>query len=257
MAILQLLLAVICAVGLTVVGLALVRPFVRRNVGPGHNEMSGAIFVVAGTIYAVFVAFVVITSWAAHDNAEAIAADEASQLATLYRASVSMEHEAGDRLRGFVRQYTEAVITDEWKLQERGGASEKARTALLEIYRLFGVISPETRRDDAAIDQAQLTVLAQVQASRTKRTLLAGQSLSPVIWWTAIVNGVLVMLMSFFLYSDRHRPHGIMCGGLATIIVVLLYVISLFAKPFGGLLPLGPDDFAHAVDVYDSVDRAL
>ena len=179
MAILELLLLITGTVSVTVVGLALIRPFVKRNFERGHNEMAGAIFVVGGTIYAVLLAFIVIAAWETHDHAEAVVEDEASLLATLYRASAAMERQSGDRLRSLVRQYTEAVITDEWKLQERGGVSERARMPLLEMYRLFGSLSLGVRRDNAAIDQAQLAILAQIQADRTKRALLSRRPSRP------------------------------------------------------------------------------
>jgi hypothetical protein len=258
-AILVLLLAILCAgaVGFTAVGLALVRPFARRDLSHGQNETSGAIFVVAGTVYAVFLAFVVVAAWEAHTNAQAAASDEASLLATLYRGSTAMERQSGDQLRTLIRQYTRDVIAEEWKLLARGGYSERARRAGLEMYRVFGAMPPQTRRDDAVIDQAQLATLAQVEADRHKRILMAEDSLSPLIWWTAIINGLLVMAMCFFLCADRHWLHLVMSAILAVMIVMFLYVLAIYAKPFGGLMPLKPTAFARALDVYDSVDRTL
>jgi hypothetical protein len=257
---LALLLAIMCvgAVGFTVVGVALVRPYVKRAFSHGHNETSAAIFTVAGTVYAVFLAFVVIAAWEAHDTAKANAAEEASLLATLYRGSIAMDHASGDRMRALVRQYTEAVVHDEWKIQARnGGTSEKARKAGLEMYRLFAAMPRDVRQDYAAINEAQLATLAQLQNDRNKRTLQAQEDLSPLIWATAIINGVIVQVMSFFLYADRHRPHVVMSSALAVMIVIFLYVISLFANPFSGLTPLQPDAFEHCMDVFSSVDRAL
>jgi hypothetical protein len=245
------------AVGFTALGLAVVRPLVRRGLGQGHNETSGPIFVVGGTVYAVFLAFVVVAAWQAHTNAQDDAAEEASLLTTLYRGSIAMERQSGDRLRAVVRQYTNDVIADEWKLLAQGRYSQKARRAGLEMYRVFGAMPPQARRDDAVIDQAQLATLGQFEADRHKRLLLAEDGLSPLIWWTAMVTGVLVMTMSFFLCPDRHWPHLASSAILAVMIVMFLYVISIFAKPFGGLLPLQPTAFARALDVYDSVDRAL
>jgi hypothetical protein len=38
---------------------------------------------------------------------------------------------------------------------------------------------------------------------------------------------------------------------------MLTYVMALFDRPFGGMMPLRPDAFADALTVYDSVDQAL
>lgn len=256
---LVLLLVILCAgaVGFTATGLAVVRPLVRRDLSSGHNETSGPIFVVAGTVYAVFLAFVVVASWEAHTNAQDAVSDEASLLATLYRGSTAMERQSGDRLRAIIRQYTQGVIVEEWKLMALGRYSEKARQAGREMYRVFGAMPPQTRRDEAVIDQAQLATLAQFEADRHKRLLMAEDSLSPLIWWTAIINGLLVIAMSFFLSADRGWPHLVASAVLAVMIVMFLYVISIFAKPFAGLLPLQPTAFERSLDVYDSVDRSL
>ncbi len=260
MGVLLFALVLLCASALafTLVGITVVRRVVRRGVGDGHNDVSAAIFGVGGTIYAVFLAFLVITVWADHESAGGNVADEASLLSTLYRGSIAMEPASGTRLRGLIREYTHAVITDEWPIQARtGAASERARAAGLGMIRLFGAIPAETRQADAAIDQLQLSLIAQIQADRNRRTLQAQESVSPVIWAVALANGLLVIIMSFFLYPDRDWPHVIMSAMLAAMVAMLIYVVFIFEQPFRGLLSLPPDAFTHSIQVYDSVDRMI
>src|SRR5215831_9186023 len=104
MGVLLLALALLCgaALAFTVVGIAVVRGVVRRGVGDGHNDVSAAIFGVGGTIYAVFLAFLVITVWSDYQSARDNVAEEASLLATLYRGSAAMEPESGGRLRALI-----------------------------------------------------------------------------------------------------------------------------------------------------------
>ncbi len=260
MGVLLLALALLCgaALAFTLVGITIARKVVRRGVGDGHNDVSAAIFGVGGTIYAVFLAFLVITVWADHESAGSNVADEASLLSTLYRGSIAMEPVSGAHLRGLIRGYTRAVIRDEWPIQARtGGASESARAAGLEMLRLFGAIPVETRQADAAIDQLQLSLIPQIQADRNRRTLQAQESVSPIIWAVALANGVLVIIMSFFLYPDRDWPHVIMSAMLAAMVSMLIYVVFIFEQPFRGLLPLQPEAFTHSLEVYESVDRMI
>jgi hypothetical protein len=255
--VLTLLLAVI-GVGAVVslIGVALMRRVVKRGMGHGHNEMSAAIFTVGGTIYAVFLAFLVVSSWEAHDSADANVAEEASLLCTLYRGSAAMEPQSGAKLRLLIRRYTQAVISDEWPVQAlNGGAAESARRAGLGMFRVFGAMPLQARQSDAVIDRAELDVIDRIQSDRNRRTLQAEQRLSPLMWWTALINGALVILMSFFLYPDRDWPHVVMSGLLSAMVLMLLLVVWIFAKPFGGPLPLGPEAFAHSLLVYDWVDR--
>lgn len=255
---LELLILAAAALAFSVVGVSLARRLVRGGPGEGHNDVSAAIFGVGGTIYAVFLAFLVITIWAAHDNAKNNVAEEASALGTLYRATTAMEPEAGGPMRRAIREYTHAVIEDEWPVQaEKGGASERARAAGLDMFRVFAAIPPATRQSNLATEQLVLGLIAQIQADRNKRTLQAQEMISPLIWIVALVEGLLVIVMSFFLYPDRDWPHVVMSSMLAAMIAMMIYVVYIFQQPFRSVLPLTPEAFVHSLDVYDSVDRAI
>src|SRR5580704_14668243 len=110
-------LAVFGTIAFTILGVLIVRRILHRHVAEGHNDVIVPMFLTAGTIYAVFLAFLVVAVWETYDAAHDNIADEASALATLYRASAGMEKESGAQLRVLVREYTEAVISDEWRIQ--------------------------------------------------------------------------------------------------------------------------------------------
>jgi hypothetical protein len=254
---LSLVLLTAATLAFTLTGLDVVRRLVRSSIGDEHNIVHAAIFTVGGTIYAVFLAFLVVTVWADHDAAKRNVADEASLLATLYRGSTIMEPQSGGRLRAAIREYTRAVIDDEWPIQARsGGASEPARRAGLKMLQVFGAVPAVIRPIDPTIDRTQLDLITQLQADRNKRTLSAQEAVSPMIWAIAIVNGVLVIVMSFFLFPGRDWPHVVMSTMLAAMVAMMIFVIYVFEQPFRGLLPLGSEAFAHSLEVYDSVDRS-
>jgi hypothetical protein len=251
-----LLLAFLGAAGFAFAGVTLVRGFVRQRLGEGHNDMCSAIFQTGGTLYAVFLAFLVVAVWQSHDAAHANVAEEASLLCTLYRGSTAMAPAEGEALRGVIRRYTHAVIDDEWPIQAQvGGASETARSAGLAMFRLFG--APQAQIGSVAVEQTELSLVAQIQADRNKRTLQAGETLSPLIWVTAVAIGLLVLIISFFLEADLVSIHIALSGLLAIMIATLLSVVLILDRPFGGLMPLAPDAFVHSLGVYDSVDRLV
>jgi hypothetical protein len=147
----------------TGVAVAFARRAMRTQVAEGHNDVLVPIFLTTGTIYAVFLAFLVVAVWESYDAAHANVAEEASSLATLYRESAGMDAGASSALRSLIKEYTEAVIQDEWRVQAAtGGASPKAREAGLNMFRLFRQLPPAVRQGDAAVDEAALTLMTRV-----------------------------------------------------------------------------------------------
>ncbi|HTD28448.1 MAG TPA: hypothetical protein VK660_03580 [Xanthomonadaceae bacterium] len=249
------ILVILGTIVFTTVGILVMRSVIHHHVAEGHNDVIVPMFLTAGTIYAVFLAFLVVAVWETYDAAHDNIADEASALATLYRASTGMEKESGAHLRLLVREYTEAVITDEWPIQAAtAGASPKARAIGLEMYRLFSHLDPAVRQSDVAIDQATLTLIGQIQADRNKRVLQASESLQPIIWLAAIGTGVLVVVMTFFLYMDRAWPQLVITATMASIISLLLCITAVLSRPFVGPMALQPEAFEHSLQVFTAVD---
>ncbi len=239
----------------TSLAVVVVRRMMRRHVAEGHNDVLVPIFLTAGTIYAVFLAFLTVAVWESYDAAHANVADEASSLATLYRESAGMDVAAAGELRGLIREYTEAVIHAEWSVQAAsGGASPKAREAGLAMFRLFRQLPPAVRLGDAAIDGAALALMTRIQDDRNKRTLEAGESMAPIMWVVSIGSAILIVGMTCLLYMDRLWPHMLMSSLMAGMVCTLLCMTFVLSRPFNGPLALQPDAFEHSLGVYASVD---
>jgi Protein of unknown function (DUF4239) len=247
--------AVLGTILFAILGVLAARRFVHRHVAEGHNDVLVPIFLTAGTIYAVFLAFLVVAVWESYDAAHANMEDEAASLATLYRSSTGMEPHSGDEMRHLIREYTEAVVNDEWKTQATTGASPKARTAALEMYRMFARIEPSVRQTDVAIEEAALQLVSQVLADRNKRALQASESLPAVMWVASIGSGFLVLILSFLLYMDRRWPQILATSVMATMIAMLLAVTFVLNRPFVGGMALQPEAYEHSIGLYDSIDK--
>src|SRR5579863_9246746 len=94
-----------------VAGVSLGRRLMRRHIAEGHNDVLVPIFLTAGVIYAVLLAFMVIAMWENYDNAKANTAEEASLLVPLYRQSEAMSPEKGAEMRHLIREYAEGVVS--------------------------------------------------------------------------------------------------------------------------------------------------
>jgi hypothetical protein len=229
------------------------RHALKAHVQEGHNEVLTAIFLTAGTVYAVLLAFVVIAVWETYDAANANAAEEASTLATMYRQTTGMAPGEQREMRRLLREYTEAVVNQEWSIQaETGEASPTARRLVSEIYRTFGKLPPAQAA--TPIGYEFLRAFSIVAADRNRRTLEAEEHLPEVLWFVLLLGAAIVIGMTFFLYMEVFWLHYVLSAALALLMGVLLIMTYLLDKPFSGPLGLDAGPFQHSLGVYDSVD---
>ncbi len=67
------------------VGVVVGRKIVGRHVREGHNDVLVPLFLTAGVMYAVLLAFMVVAEWESYDAASSNSAEEAAILVPLYR----------------------------------------------------------------------------------------------------------------------------------------------------------------------------
>lgn len=244
----------LCSTAVCAAVIKIVRHFIHNHVREGHNDVLVPMFLTAGTLYAVLLAFLVIAVWESYGAAKDNAAEEASTLTTMYRQTNGMPAQEQTMFRELIRNYTEAVIKPEWAIQAAtGGGATEARHWIAEIYRQYGKLKPDV--GGSPISTEFLHTYTTVTADRNRRTLQAGEALPLVLWVGIIFGGAIVILMSCFLYMETYWPHAVICGIMSTMIVMLLIITMLFDRPFAGPLGLDPGAFEHSLTVYDSVDK--
>jgi hypothetical protein len=229
------------------------RRVMRGYVREGHNDVLVPIFLTSGTIYAVLLAFLVIAVWESYGAAKDNAAEEASTLATLYRQTNGLPDAQERQLRVLLRDYTEAVVKDEWPIQAvSGGASTSARRAIGDIYRAYKTMDPRVSSSTMGIEFAQ--TMRVVAADRDRRRLQAAEGLPEILAVGLLLGGVIVIGMSFMLYMDVSWPHVTITVLMSALIGTLLFITMLLNHPFSGPLGIASDAFEHSISVYDSVD---
>jgi hypothetical protein len=239
------------------VGVWISRKVLHGKVVEGHNDVCVPIFLNAGVLFAVLLGFMVVAVWESYDAAKDVAATEAAALVPLYRSTEALPKEPGDKMRELTRNYTEAVIKDEWAKQAVGQPSEEARHAAGMFFKAFGdgTIDAQIKKDYPFICTEIMHSINEVTTERNKRAIAASESV-PVIMWFAILGSALVIVgMSFVIYMERPLPHFLMAGMMAALIGVLLYACVLLAHPFKGPIAVSPEAFEKTMAVFDDVDR--
>jgi len=239
-------------------GVVLCRRRLRGRVREGHNEVLVGIFLNAGVLFAVLLAFMVIAVWESYETAKSTVATEAATLVTLYRTTYGLPPETGDKLRSMARDYAKAVVEDEWPTQAaaREGSSV-ARKAIGSMFRAFGdsTISIDVKKANPFICQAFMTAVTEVTAARNQRNIQAHESLPWVMWLAAIGGAFIVISMSCYLYMEAQRPHVLMAAAMAALIGTLLFTCQIMNHPFRGPLAIHPEPFETTLRVFQEVDR--
>jgi Protein of unknown function (DUF4239) len=205
----------------------------------GHNDTLVPMYLTAAVIYAVLLAFTVIAVWEQYTATKDNVNEEATALTTMYRATEAMPRSERPELRRLIREYTEAVIGPEWKAQQlHGGNSPVARKAIVDLYATLADHPPTAAT--APINAAFVTELSEVTNARNKRTLASRDTLPWILWVGLITGGIIVVVMSCFLYMASAPLHAALSAMVGGLIGVLLFSTLALDSPLQGKLSIKP-----------------
>ena len=236
-----------------IAGVLVARKFMHKHVAEGHNEVLAPLFLTAGVLYAVLLAFMVIAMWEFYDAAKANTAQEASLLVPLYRQSMVMAPEKGEEMRHLLREYSESVVNGWERFRETGQGSARARMTVDKMVYVFSTLTPATKPRELVAAQF-LSTFSDLMLARNKRLLHASESLSWIMWVAVIGGGLVTVGMSFGLFMDHVGPQLVMTSVLSALIGLLLVLMVVLNKPFVGPLGIHPEPFEASLRLFDQID---
>ena len=210
-------------------GLVLSRFWSRRLQGQARSDVLASYVTVIGTLYAVLLAFVLLSVWEQYDSARAAAEREASAMADLVRLTEGLPEPGASGVRDALREYGHAVIDEEWATMATGGRSVRVDRALDRLWKALIVIDPPPGR--AGIFNQALTLARSVGDNRQERLSEARPSVQGVIWLLLVGGGVLTLVSTYF-FEVSPLVYLPVNGGLTLMIAFILYLIFAFDHPF-------------------------
>jgi len=241
-------LAVIGVIIAAVIGLYLFRRWVPIDLLAEHHDVTGAKFQVMGTIYAVLLAFVVITVWEQYSTVETVVEIESSKLLDLYRDAEQYPEPQRTQLRDQLRTYTELVVKQEWDTMGRGHGSKRAQAQFEKLWKVYKDLPVDNLREMAA--QAEtLRRMNELSENRQLRLLQARSRIPPILWVALVLGGITTVGFSYFFGARNVGLQAVMIAIFTGAIALFFYVIAALDTPFSGIGFVSPAPFERALHV--------
>ena len=235
-----------------VLGLALVQRLVPTTIRKEHNG-------VAGFIYAVLLALVVIATWEEFGRARVMVETEANALAEIFFLANRLPEPEGRELQELCRSYAEEVVNVGFPLMEQGRTPSMDRS--LKSSRSWALIDDiraslqEVEPRTLAAQELYAEGLDQVQRladARRMRLVVAEEGLPTVLWVVLIIGGIVAVSFAYLFGLQNTWAHALMVGSLAGVIALVLFTIAAMDHPFTGAARVGPEAFELVLERFET-----
>jgi len=211
---------------------------VRRRAPAGgyyqDMQQAGWVYSVAGTSFAVILAFVFVLAFQAFDRARTSASSEAEATTSLFYTAEILPAAERDALQGEIVCYARAVIALEWPAMRDGRASDVVQGWVLRLDRTFQRAPASSDAKVAAGYGAWLSTMQERQDGRQGRLDESRPFIPPLVWIFLLAGGVLVtgFVWLFADSTERTFAQAALPLGVTTVIVSGLVLVAYFDAPY-------------------------
>lgn len=208
----------------------------------GTTDIEGIYLAVVAAIYAVILAFMVFVVWTKYDAASNSVDQEASALVDVQRIADGLPNPYPAQIRDHCRQYSLAVVENDWPAMAQKKRDPKAREALDQVWKDLFAIQHNHNVDAVTRDQLYGRLLV-VNDSRRERLRTARTDLPPVLWLLLYFGGALTVFVAAIFTEERIGLHLFKAIALTCLIFTALFVIQALDHPFRGFARIDSSAF--------------
>lgn len=195
-----------------------------------------------GIIYGVTLGLIAAGAYGNFALVNSVVVKESSSVAVLYRDAAFLSEPASSELKDALVAYTNAVITEDWPLQQQQITPETTDENVTAIQRAIADFEPATDSDVVAKSQT-IGAFNTFITDRRERISLTHLSL-PWMLWIVIGVGALLNAVLLALIEVRDlRIHLLMSGLISTFLAILVYSIAGFDHVYSGPIAVTPEHF--------------
>lgn len=223
----------------------------RRLLGE-HHEIGNHFVGVVGVIYAVLVAFVVVTAWQARDRAVEVTMAEQNNVDDLFYLVSAYPGSDARTIRFMLRDYTmdtfgewnqmlhqqrlcsDVLESDITCFKPQGAISRYANRLAQCIRERTFSLSPATPREQV-IYQESIKIVQNLAENREERRLRYQQrTLQPILWWSFLLGAFILVGMTYFIIGQDPRSQLVRSAALFSTVGMMVALALVFDRPFAG-----------------------
>lgn len=242
-----LIVALFLAVSLA--GLFVTRPMVRRLLGPegNCNDVVSYFFAGIGVFYGLALGLIAVATWENYTDIDGVVGTEAAAVASCYRDFDGYPQPLRGRLEGMMRDYTKVVIEKEWPAHKKGIALEEGDALLDGLEDEVMNFEPTKEREKVLQDEV-LRSLDTVQEQRRLRLQAVSTGLPAALWCVVLIGAALNIALTYLFWMDNIPMHAILVGIVAIFIALLVFITAAMDNPFRGEFSISADAFQGVLD---------
>jgi Protein of unknown function (DUF4239) len=237
-----------------VAGLFAVVRWVPQARGRADNDVKGVFFGAVAVLYAVLLAFVVVTVWSDFADAGKATQAEATRASALLRDATAFPADTRLRVRRRVLDYVRVVVDDEWATLASGRPSTPAIRAYDALWKAYADLRlPGT--ESQTMYRESIARLNELGENRELRVIGSRTTLPAPMWILLIAGFAVCMAFSYLFRMESLATHAFAVGAIAALVGFVLFLIFALQHPFAGDIEISDDPFRHVLD--DWRGRAL
>lgn len=239
----SLLTLIIVSVGVTIVGLWLIRRFFNLATIKREEVIVGYLFNAILFVYAVILAFVVFAVWEKYSLTQQSVTNEAAALVVAFRDTQTLPEPARTDAQAALKGYAFFVMSREWA-SHGNVIKHTTPDPLNTVWKIY-------REGNFQEPQSSLRALENERHLRH----LAGEASLPTIFWPLLIGGgIITIAFSYFFVMKHFMTQAFLTALFTLVIVGVLSLIFSLNYPFTGPVKISQDPFRHALEQFNALN---
>jgi hypothetical protein len=184
-------------------------------------------------LYGLIAALTAVDVWGRYARVEAIVADEASAIASLWRDLGGYPQPLRDETRALLRDYTDQVINGAWPQQRAGRVPGQGVEWMDRLQERLFAFEPASGSQSILHAEA-IGAFNDLVKQRRLRLDSVRSAIPGVLWWVLLPGALGCVVMSLFFKVESARLQGTLLVGLAAFLTMVLFIIFALDRPFVG-----------------------